>query len=55
VEADALFFGQVRHLGNGIDDAVGEAGRGAHQGDGVLVDVKGLYKGKINELEYWSL
>ena len=24
-------------------------------GDGVLVDVKGLYKGMINDLEYWSL
>ncbi len=24
-------------------------------GDGVLVDVKGLYKGMIKELEYWSL
>jgi UDP-N-acetyl-D-galactosamine dehydrogenase len=23
--------------------------------DGVLVDVKGLYKGKIHDLEYWSL
>lgn len=24
-------------------------------GKGVLVDIKGIYKGKINELEYWSL
>jgi UDP-N-acetyl-D-galactosamine dehydrogenase len=22
---------------------------------GVFVDVKGIYKGKINDLEYWSL
>ena len=22
---------------------------------GVFVDVKGIYKGKVNELEYWSL
>lgn len=25
------------------------------EGNGVFVDVKGIYKGKMNELEYWSL
>jgi len=24
-------------------------------GKGVFVDVKGIYKGKINDLDYWSL
>jgi UDP-N-acetyl-D-galactosamine dehydrogenase len=24
-------------------------------GAGVFVDVKGIYKGKISDLEYWSL
>jgi UDP-N-acetyl-D-galactosamine dehydrogenase len=24
-------------------------------GRGVFVDVKGIYRGKINEIEYWSL
>jgi hypothetical protein len=24
-------------------------------GKGVFVDVKGIFKGKINDLEYWSL
>jgi UDP-N-acetyl-D-galactosamine dehydrogenase len=25
------------------------------EGKGVFIDVKGIYKGKISELEYWSL
>ena len=24
-------------------------------GEGIFVDVKGIFKGKIKELEYWSL
>jgi len=25
------------------------------EGKGVFVDIKGIYRNKINELEYWSL
>jgi len=26
-----------------------------HEGKGALIDLKGLYRGKIKELNYWSM